>query len=89
MDIFGHGRPTAALNLPKGVDPKALTGELPVADTINSRLLGEPWFKHFEPELIDRYVEAVHKVAENYRELLVEKGDDARSGNVALTHRKK
>ena len=89
VDIFGHGRPTAALNLPKGVDPKALTGKLPVADTINSRLLGEPWFKHFEPELIDRYVEAVHKVAENYRELLVEKGDDARSGNVALTHRKK
>ena len=88
VDIFGHGSPTASLYLPPGTDPEKLTGELPVASTINSRLLGEPPFKHFYPELLDRYIEAVHKVAENYKELLVEKKEDSQTGNVALTKRK-
>lgn len=87
-DIFGHGSPTASHFLPQGVDPKQLTGELPVASTINRRVLGEPAFKRFYPELIDRYIEAVHKVAENYEELLSEKKVEDQNGNVALTKRK-
>ena len=88
-DIFGHGRPTARLYLPPEVDPRQLTGELPVSSVINQRVLGEPWFKHFDTQIIDRYIEAVHKVAENYRELLAEKTEEAAQGNIALTHRKK
>ena len=87
-DIFGHGSPTASHFLPPGVDPKKLTGELPVAMTINQRLLGEPPFKKFYPELLDRYIEGVHKVVENYKDLLVEKKEDAPNGNIALTKRK-
>lgn len=88
-DLFGHGRPTASLYLPAGVDPKKLTGALPVASKINSLLLGEPWFKHFDRPIIDRYIEAVHKVAENHKELLAEVNDPVSEGNIALTHRKK
>ena len=88
-DIFGHGRPTARLNLPSDVDPRKLTGELPVASVINQRVLGEPWFKHLNKPIIDRYIEAVRKVAENHRELLAEKTDGSAQGNIALTHRKK
>ena len=88
-DIFGHGKPTAALNLPEGTDVRALTGTLPVADKISSRLLGEPWFKHYEPAKIDLYIEAVHKVAENHQELLAEEKEESTLGNIALTHRRK
>ena len=88
-DIFGHGKPTAAVNLPAGIDPRELTGELPVSMRINDRLIGEPWFKHCDTALIDRFVEAVHKVAENYRELPAEKGAGHQEGSIALSHRKK
>lgn len=87
-DIFGHGSPTASYFLPPGVDPRKLTGELPVAMTINQRLLGEPPFKKFYPELLDRYIEGAHKVAENYKELLVEEKVESQIGNIALTKRK-
>ncbi|MBQ6599916.1 MAG: DegT/DnrJ/EryC1/StrS family aminotransferase [Lentisphaeria bacterium] len=88
-DIFGHGRPTARLYLPPEVDPRQLTGELPVSSVINQRVLGEPWFKHCNTQIIDRYIEAVRKVAGNHRELLAEKTEEAAQGNIALTHRKK
>jgi dTDP-4-amino-4,6-dideoxygalactose transaminase len=88
-DIYGHGKATASLNLPAGTDLRALTGELPVADRINSRLLGEPWFKHFDTAKIDCYIEAVRKVAENHQELLAEVQEDSNIGNIALTHRRK
>ena len=87
-DIYGHGRPTASLNLPPEVDLRALTGELPVAEQINRKVIGEPWFKHCDKPLIDRYIEAVHKVAENHRELLAEKTGDDSLGSIALTQRK-
>ncbi len=87
-DIFGHGKPTASAFLPAGVDPRQLTGELPVASTINKRMIGEPPFKKFNKELINLYVDAVHKVVENHKELLKEQQEDS-TGNIALTHRKK
>ena len=64
-DIFGNGNPTAKRFLPAGVTPKALTGRLPVAESVLSRVIGDPQFKLFEKEHIDRYIEAVHKVAAN------------------------
>ena len=88
FDVYGHGRPTAGLNLPPGTDLRALTGELPVSAHINSMVMGEPWFKHFEPEYIDRYIEAVHKVAEYHTELLDSNEVQEFQGGMALTHRK-
>ena len=87
VDIYGHGKATAALHLPDGVDPKKLTGELPVSDTINGKLLADPWFKHCNKPMIDRYIEAYHKVAEHHQELLKE-DNSASVGGVALTQRK-
>ncbi len=64
-DIFANGRPPSRRFLPGGVSPKALTGKLPVAESVLPRVIGEPWFKHFDKPKIDRYIEAVHKVAAN------------------------
>mgnify|MGYP001050330391 CR=1 FL=1 len=69
-DIYGHGKPTALVNLPDGTDLAALTGELPHTDRAHSRVFHEPWFKHYREKEIDRYAEGVRKVAENYEELL-------------------
>ena len=89
VDIFGHGSPTATHFLPQGTDLKKITGELPVASTINQRVLGEPPFKRFIPEIVDLYIEAVHKVAEYHKELLVEDNETEQAGNIALSRRKK
>ena len=88
VDIYGDGKPTARRYLPEGVDPRKLTGELPVASSINHRVLGEPWFKHCDKAMIDRHVEAVHKVVENYHELLEHQMTDSAEGSIALSHRK-
>ena len=64
-DIFGNGRPPSRRFLPANVSPKAITGKLPVAESVLPRVIGEPWFKHFDKPKIDRYIEAVHKVAAN------------------------
>ena len=64
-DIFGNGKPPASRFLPAGVSPKALTGRLPVAEAVNDRVIVDPWFKHFDRPKIDRFIEAVHKVAAN------------------------
>lgn len=85
VDIFGNGVPTASRFLPKGIDVKALTGELPVAEQINTKILGEPWFKHYEPEIIDKYVEAVLKVVEYHEELLAVNDTQKVSGGIGLS----
>ena len=64
-DIFGNGQPPSRRFLPPGVTPRTLTGELPVAEGINARLVGDPWFKHCDTALIDIFAEAMHKVAKN------------------------
>ncbi len=68
-DIFGNGLPPSRRFLPPGVTAKTLRGELPVAESINANLFGDPWFKHCDRPLIDRYLEAVHKVAKNIDKL--------------------
>ena len=64
-DIFGNGNPVSRRFLPAGVTQKALTGRLPVAESILPRVIGDPMFRIFEKEHIDKYIEAVHKVAAN------------------------
>ena len=89
VDVYGHGRPTARAFLPDGVDPRALSGELPKAEKVNGRVLGEPWFKHDDHARIDPYIEAVHKVAANFEELLPINDTTPILGGVALSKRKK
>ena len=73
-DIFGDGRPPVRRGLPAGVTPKQLSGSLPVSDGINSRVIGDPWFRRFDRAVIDRFAEAVHKVAANAAQLKDYKG---------------
>ena len=89
VDIYGHGRPTARAFLPEGVDIRAESGSLPVADSINGRVLGEPWFKTCDPAKIDPYIEAVRKVAANFEELLPINDTTPVLGGVALSKRRK
>ena len=89
VDVYGHGRPTSRAFLPDGVDPRALSGELPNAEKVNMRILGEPWFKHDDHARIDPYIEAVRKVASNFGELLPINDTTPIIGGVALSRRKK
>ena len=89
------GQFTAGCNVPLHLSSlfdatKDITGELPNADLVNSRVLGEPWFKHCEPAKIDPYIEAVHKVAAQAGELKAvdQYGADGYKGGVALSVRK-
>ena len=89
VDVYGHGKPTARVFLPDGIDPRKETGSLPNAEKINMRVLGEPWFKHEDHAKIDPYIEAVHKVAENCEELRPINDTTPIIGGVALSKRKK
>jgi perosamine synthetase len=70
VDIYGHGQPTARVHWPADGDPRTLSGELPVSAGVNARVFSIPWFKHFQPEVIDQYIEAFRKVTAQYQELL-------------------
>ena len=89
VDVYGHGKPTARAFLPDGVEPRVLSGELPNAEKVNMRILGEPWFKHDDHARIDPYIEAVRKVAANFGELLPINDTTPILGGVALSKRKK
>ena len=89
VDVYGHGKPTARAFLPDGVDPRVLSGDLPNAEKVNMRILGEPWFKHDDHARIDPYIEAVRKVASNFGELLPINDTTPIIGGVALSKRKK
>ena len=65
-DIFGNGQPPCRRG---GQEPKKLWGKLPVAEWTNAHCLGIPWFRHFDKQVIDRYVEATHKVCAHAAEL--------------------
>ena len=89
VDIYEHGKPTARAFLPEDVDLRALSGALPNADKVNGRVLGEPWFKHDDHGRIDPYIEAVHKVAAHFDELLPINDTTPIIGGIALSRRKK
>jgi perosamine synthetase len=62
VDIYHGGTPT---NLVQSTDK-----DLPISAAIHGRAFSLPWFKHFNPEIIDLYATAFRKVIENYKELL-------------------
>jgi len=67
-DVYNHGKPTRIANSSR--DLRQYKGDLPVSEAICSRTYTVPWFKRFRPRVIDQYIEAFRKVAENYKELL-------------------
>lgn len=72
-DVYGHGCPTAAAHRPKDAPfvPQGV-GSLPKSETIFGRCLTIPWFKKYRPDVIDTYISAYRKVADNYRDLLAD-----------------
>ncbi len=80
VDIYGHGQPTARVNWPPASDPLALTGDLPVSAGVNARVITVPWFKHFQPAIIDQYIDAFRKVTAQHQELLVADAQSEVSG---------
>jgi len=67
-DVYGHGKPTRIANSDR--DLRQPIGSLPVAEGIGARVFGVPWFKHYRPEAIRQYADAMRKVCENYKDLL-------------------
>lgn len=88
IDVYGAGRPTRLANLPAGVDVRQRAGSLPVAEGIQERVFQIPWFKHYRPQIIEEYAEAVRKVVGAYDELLAgDPGNPEGSGSWGLTRR--
>ena len=62
-DIYGHGVPTRIAHSDR--DLRQPAGSLPITESIDERCYSIPWFKRFEPKIIDQYAVAFRKVAEN------------------------
>ena len=88
-DVYGHGKSTRIANLPDGIKIDQIQKPLNVSETINDRIIGLPWFKLFNRDLVDSHIAAFQKVAENHKELLL--GDDYKhaEGEYSSTFRKK
>ena len=72
IDVYGQGKPTRVANLPVNVDIRQPVGSLPVSEGIQERVFRVPWFKHYQPRIIEEYASAFRKVAEGYKFLLSE-----------------
>ncbi len=62
-DIYGHGKPTRIAHSER--DLRQPAGSLPITESIEGRCYSIPWFKRYEPRVIDQYADAFRKVAEN------------------------
>jgi perosamine synthetase len=81
MDVYGHGRPTRIAYLDESARIEQYVQKLPVAESITRRVFEVPWFKHFDPEIIQEHVGAYKKVIANYQALLPGDTDkDAETG---------
>ncbi len=67
-DVYGHGKPTRIAFSDR--DLRQPAGSLPVTEGLMERTYNIPWFKKYEPKVIEEYALAFRKAAENYRELL-------------------
>ncbi|MFD2333847.1 hypothetical protein ACFSR7_31695 [Cohnella sp. GCM10020058] len=86
-DVYGHGRPTRIANAHR--DVSALDDSLPVSEEIAHKVFSVPWFKHDRPQAIEAYTQAFRKVAEIYRELLVnDAGNPPEFGGWSLFRKK-
>ena len=75
-DIYGHGKPTRIAHTNR--DVRDAEGDLPVAEGIQELCCGIPWFKHYNPDVIEQHAAAFEKVASHANELLetAEPADD-------------
>ena len=75
IDIYGDGRPTNELDGGRDVsrDP------LPVAEAIQHKVFGVPWFKRCARERIERHALAVRKVAKLHHQLPRDPDEDAQA----------
>lgn len=81
MDVYGHGRPTRIAHLDESATIDQYVERLPVAEGITRCVFEIPWFKHYEPEIIEEHAGAYKKVIENYQTLLAGDTDkDAETG---------
>jgi len=80
-DVYGHGRPTRIAFLDESAKIEQYVEKLPVAEGITRRVFEVPWFKHYEPQIIEQHAGAYKKVIENYQTLLPGDTDkDAETG---------
>lgn len=67
-DIYNDGKPTRIAFSEN--DLREGEGTLPVSEALAGRCIGIPWFKKFQPEIIEQHAAAFRKVAENADQLL-------------------
>ncbi len=75
LDLYHSGEPTRIVHADR--DVRVLDEGLKQSENIGKRIFGIPWFKKFQPEYIDMYVNAFKKVATHYEELLADDKPDA------------
>ena len=69
-DVYGDGKPTRIANADR--DVRELDKDLVNAEATGAHTYSIPWFKHYDPAVIEQYANAVKKVSANYKELLAE-----------------
>jgi dTDP-4-amino-4,6-dideoxygalactose transaminase len=62
-DVYGHDRPTRIAFSNR--DLRQPPGSLPVSEGIGRLTYSIPWFKHYEPAIIEQHANAFRKAAEN------------------------
>lgn len=67
LDIYADGKPTLLANASR--DVRAVKGSLPVSEAIAEFCFSVPWFKRYQPKIIDEYVLAAKKVVAHAEEL--------------------
>ena len=87
-DVYGQGRPTRIANLPASAKIEDYVRELPVTSKVNQRTIAIPRFTRYYPDVIDKHIEAFHKVAKNYRSLLNRDKKTENKGGFAVSKRK-
>jgi len=88
LDIYGDGEPTRVANLPEGATISQPMGTLPVAESIQGRVFGVPWFKKYSPDVIQEHVSAIKKVVERHEDLLADDpGNPTVAGSWGMTVR--
>jgi perosamine synthetase len=75
QDVYGHGKPTRIAFLDNSATIEQYVQKLPVAEDITRCVFEIPWFKHYEPDIIEEHAGAYKKVVENHQALLASDTD--------------
>ena len=82
-DTYHDGKPTRIAFSDN--DIRAMDENLEVSEFVAENAFYLPWFKHYRPEIIEQYANAIKKVITNYKELLT--GDEGNTGPIGGWHR--